>query len=94
MKLQEVQRTESPDPAAVEACYLWRQPHPVPVGYILAGEILFTGTDGTVTAYAADTGRRLWQTQVDGKAYGLVVAEGCLFVSTDRGSIYCFQGQG
>lgn len=92
-KLQEVQKIENPDPGEVDACFLWKQPHPVPVGYILAGEILFTGTDDRVTAYAADSGRPLWQTTVDGKAYGLVVAEGCLFVSTDKGSIYCFQGE-
>ena len=37
------------------------------------------------------TGKVLWSSPVTGRAHGLAVANGCLFVSTDRGTIHCFR---
>jgi len=71
-------------------CFLWRQPCAQRYALILAGDTLFAGGDGAVTAYAAAGGKRLWSAPVAGRAYGLAVANGRLLASTDRGTIHCF----
>ena len=62
----------------------------VPAGFAKSADTIFVGLDGSVEALAADSGERLWQAPVGGKAYGLAIASGRLFVSTDRGEIHCF----
>jgi outer membrane protein assembly factor BamB len=57
---------------------------------ILAGDTIFAGGDGIAIAVSALTGKELWSDSVDGCAHGLAVSDGCLFVSTDKGDIYCF----
>ncbi len=71
-------------------CFLWEKPSSYPCEMILAGKTLFAGGDGAVAAFQTNDGTLLWQTPVDGKACGLAVAEGRLFVCTDKGKIYCF----
>ena len=73
-------------------CYTWSiSNQTIPFGFMLAGDTLFIGGDNSVTACDAKTGRKKWESDVSGKAYGLAAANGRLFVSTDRGFIYCFQ---
>jgi outer membrane protein assembly factor BamB len=74
----------------IAACRLWAKPHPVPLGFMLTSDTLFVGGDGHVDALDTGTGTSRWQAEVAGKAYGLAAAGGRLFVSTDRGAIYCF----
>ncbi|MFM9964309.1 MAG: PQQ-binding-like beta-propeller repeat protein [Planctomycetaceae bacterium] len=57
---------------------------------LAAGELLFLGGDGSVTAYSAKTGESVWQSHVSGEARGLLVANGHLLVSTSTGHIYSF----
>ena len=57
---------------------------------VLAGETIFLGGDSVVCAISARDGKALWKAPVDGKARGLAVAGGRLFVSTDKGKIHCF----
>lgn len=78
-------------PPKMSACYLWRTAADCPHDLILAGETLFAGGDDQVTAFDTATGKSLWCTPVTGRAHGLAVANGCLFVSTDRGTIHCFR---
>ena len=59
-----------------------------------AGETLFAGGEGVVLALDAKTDKILWTTKVEGRALGFAVADGRLFVSTDRGRVYCFGPQG
>jgi outer membrane protein assembly factor BamB len=59
---------------------------------ILAGTHLFAGGENAVACYAAETGARLWTQAVQGRAFGLAVANGKLYVSTHHGLIYCFAG--
>ncbi|MBN2310947.1 MAG: PQQ-binding-like beta-propeller repeat protein, partial [Candidatus Hydrogenedentes bacterium] len=80
--------------ADMNACYRWRRPCELPYTLILAGDILFAGGDDEVAAYAANDGAPLWAAEVSGRAYGLAVAGGRLFVSTDSGSIHCFAQAG
>ncbi len=58
---------------------------------IVAGETIIVGGDGTVAAFALSDGRLLWEQPVQGKAFGLAVADGRLFASTDEGTIHCFR---
>lgn len=69
---------------------VWTEKLAYPFALIKAGDHIFAGGDDEVAALDAATGKRLWKHAVDGKAYGLAVADGALYVSTDQGSIYCF----
>ena len=73
-----------------EECEIWKKNHSIPIGFMLAGDTLFVGGVGVITAFDARNGTERWTAKVDGKAYGLAAADGRLFVSTDRGCIYCF----
>ncbi|MCK4263796.1 MAG: PQQ-binding-like beta-propeller repeat protein, partial [Candidatus Aminicenantes bacterium] len=57
---------------------------------ILAGNKLFAGGEGIVIAVDTQSGKELWKSEIQGKAQGLAVTDGNLFVSTDNGNIYCF----
>jgi len=74
----------------LKACLKWRTKCQVPFSLILADGVLIGGGDGEVIAIDAKTGDELWQRDVPGKAYGLAVSDGTLFVSTDSGTIHCF----
>lgn len=63
-----------------------------PYAWIGTPEVRFAGGDGKVAAFSPE-GKLLWSAPVDGKAYSLIVANGQLFVSTDKGRIYCFGAQ-
>jgi outer membrane protein assembly factor BamB len=69
---------------------LWLTATTHPYELILAGSALIAGGNDQVAAFDAATGTRLWTAPVEGRAYGLAVADGKLFVSTDRGMIHCF----
>ena len=69
---------------------VWSVNCPEAYEIILAGDTLFLGGDGEVSARAAGDGKPLWTGKVDGKARGLAVADGRLYVSTDKGGIHCF----
>jgi len=73
------------------ACYLWEKRMDEPYALIVAGDVLLAGGDGGVVALSASDGGELWRGQVPGRAYGLSVANGALFVSTDAGSVLCFR---
>ena len=92
-ELAAVEQVIVADTQAMQACYLWRQRCDGPYALILAGGTLFAGGDGKVVAVNAADGVTQWSGEVDGRAYGLAVANGALFVSTDSGSIHCFRGQ-
>lgn len=70
---------------------VWASFQPVPSALILAGDHLVLGGDGIVFAVEKETGKQSWNAEVKGRVYGLAVANGRLFVSTDRGEIACFR---
>ena len=59
---------------------------------IVAGNTIYAGGGTSVTAVDSKSQQILWKAEVDGTPYGLAVASGRLYVSTDRGTIYCFDG--
>jgi len=69
----------------------WEVPSSTPFEMIKADDAILAGGEGLVAAYGARDGKTVWTSPVQGKAYGLAVAGGCLFVSTDTGTIHCFR---
>ena len=77
---------------AARKTYLkWEVPCRTPCEMIMAGDAIFVGGKDEVVAYSAADGGQLWTGTVQGKAYGLAPSGGCLFVSTDKGTIHCFR---
>jgi len=76
--------------AAAAAAVRWRSACEASETMILARDVLFVGGKDQVLAFDAASGQPLWTGKADGKARGLAVAGGRLFVSTDAGSIHCF----
>ncbi len=72
-------------------CFKWKIRCEHPIGFAMGGNTLYVGGDGIVMAYDASTGEKQWSGRVTGRAYGLAISNGRLFVSTDRGHIHCFQ---
>lgn len=72
----------------------WIQPNEHSLELIRAGDTLFAGGVGSVVAVSTQTGERLANLPVFGKAYGLAVSDGALVVSTDEGQITCFRPTG
>ena len=73
-------------------CYLWEIKTSHPFSLILAGDHLFAGGRDSVAAFRVSDGRETWQAPADGNVYGLAVANGRLFASTDHGRIHSFAG--
>lgn len=62
---------------------------PVSDALMLAGGVIFAGGRHKVIAVDASAGKKLWSGKVAGRARGLAVANGRLFVSTTTGDIHC-----
>lgn len=77
-----------------QGCYLWTVACDCPHAMIMAGPTLVVGGDDKVAVIDTATGDVLWDAAVRGKAYGLTVLDGRLYVSTDRGIIHCFRSGG
>ncbi len=60
---------------------------------VVAGDTIIAGGAAKVTAIDANARQVLWTAEVDGTAYGLAAANGRVYVSTDKGTIYCFDGE-
>jgi outer membrane protein assembly factor BamB len=75
----------------MKACYLWTVECTHPYAMIMAGGTLFLGGDHIVAAVDSAKGDVVWTGRVQGRAYGLCVANGALYVSTDAGTVHCFR---
>lgn len=74
----------------VASSFIWKVNSDCALSLILADKTLIAGGKHKVVAYDSDTGRRLWEAAVPGRAYGLTASHGSLLVSTDQGGILCF----
>lgn len=52
---------------------------------------IFAGGDGIVVSIDTETGQKVWEAKVDGRAAGMAISNGRLLVSSDTGRIYCFR---
>ena len=70
---------------------LWTIPD-VPGGaaIVVAGRSVVCGGDKKITMADRETKKVIWSADVDGIAHGLAVANSRLYVSTDQGTLYCF----
>ncbi|MCU0918194.1 MAG: PQQ-binding-like beta-propeller repeat protein [Planctomycetes bacterium] len=57
---------------------------------IVAGDQIVAAGRSQVLLLDGHSRKIVWEAEVDGAVYGLAVAEGRLYASTDRGKIYCF----
>lgn len=89
-ELRAAQTALSENHKKLQQCILWNIPCAHPYSLILAGKHLLAGGENTVVAYEASTGKEVWRADINGKAYGLTVANQMLFVSTDTGAIHGF----
>jgi len=69
---------------------VFKKPQGFKYGLIKTGDILIAGGDNRVGAFDLSGKKKLWEEKIDGRAYELIVIDGRLLVSTDRGNIYCF----
>ncbi len=57
---------------------------------IVAGDHVVAAGQSKVVLVDVHSRKVVWDAEVDGTVYGLAVADGRLYASTDRGMIYCF----
>jgi len=88
--LRNIQLSLGQNRESLGQCFIWKHACDHPYSLIMAGNTLFVGGKDEVVALSAADGRESWSASVNGAAYGLSVANGRLFVSTDRGTIHCF----
>ncbi len=68
----------------------WRLPTDCTHALIKTGDVLILGGAGKVCAVDAEEGTLIWEHAVDGVTYGLAIADGRLFASTDKGTLFAF----
>jgi SAM-dependent methyltransferase len=72
---------------------VWRMKTPHRADTLIAADAtVVIGTAGRVSVLDPASQKTLLTAEVDGVPYGLAVAGGRLYVSTDKGTIYCFDG--
>ncbi len=76
--------------AIADVGVVWRKPCTAKAAVAVAGDLVFAGDEGRVTAFETVTGKEIWTAKVDGSARGLAIAQGNLFASTTTGKVYCF----
>jgi outer membrane protein assembly factor BamB len=64
---------------------------PVPQELIMANTTAVIGAEKKVLTVDSEKQSVTWQADIDGTAMGLAVSDGCLLVSTNTGTLYCFQ---
>jgi outer membrane protein assembly factor BamB len=69
----------------------WMTPLAATEALILAGDVLYAGSEDDVFALDAADGRVLWRDRTASRVRGLAVSDGRLFVSTIDGSVRCYQ---
>jgi len=90
-ELQDIAKQIAELSGKMKDCYLWTAECKYPYSMIMAGDVLFVGGENEIAAVDAGNGEVLWRAAVNGKAYGLSVVNGGLYVSTDKGHIHCLR---
>ena len=74
----------------IEPTVPWRVRTDCDAELILSGNMVIAGGQDEVSVFSRQTGEMVWSTKVEGLARGLAIANERLYVSTDKGRIYCF----
>ncbi len=84
--------TGHPGDKFMRSSEMWSRPilSDAPSALIIAGDKVVAGGRSKVLLIDVSSHETVWDAEVDGTVYGLAVAGGRLYVSTDRGTIYCF----
>jgi outer membrane protein assembly factor BamB len=69
---------------------LWEHKHDGLSTLVRGDGAIFGGGDGVVVSIDSSTGKGQWEQKVEGSVLGMGISSGTLFVSTDKGPIYCF----
>jgi outer membrane protein assembly factor BamB len=91
--LRKIQHSIEQNKKSLRQCFLWKYPCKNTYSLIMAGTTLFVGGRDEVFALNTADGRKSWEASVKGDVYGLSIANGRLFVSTDKGIIHCFSNR-
>lgn len=81
---------EALDTSQKKLAQLWRVATPRIYSLALCKNALLAGVDGAVMALSPQDGSTLWTGEVKGRARGLAIADGRLYVATDLGPVYAF----
>ncbi|MCL5281894.1 MAG: PQQ-binding-like beta-propeller repeat protein, partial [Planctomycetes bacterium] len=74
----------------VEPTVKWRVACPHDAELIVCENLVLAGGQDEVCAFNRQSGECVWKAAVEGNARSLVVANGHLYVSTDKGRVYAF----
>ncbi len=69
----------------------WERACDAPYTLVMSEGVLWVGGNDTVLAIDPETGEDLARLPVSGRAYGITIANGALYASTDLGAIHCFR---
>jgi outer membrane protein assembly factor BamB len=78
----------------VEPAVKWQVACPCDAELIVCDNLVLAGGQDEVCAFSRENGDCAWKAEVEGKACGLTLADGHLYVSTDKGRVYCFTPDG
>ncbi|RPH75142.1 hypothetical protein EHM76_02285, partial [bacterium] len=78
----------------VEPTIKWQVTSSCDAELIVCEDLVLAGGQDEVCAFNRENGESAWKAQVEGKARSLAIADGCLYVSTDKGRIYRFAPAG
>jgi outer membrane protein assembly factor BamB len=73
-----------------ESEFLWQKGINKTFAMIKISNAVIVGQQNQVKAFDVQTGEETWSNEIKGRAYGLAVCGEKLYVSTDKGVLYCF----
>ncbi len=88
---EEIKKKIETKNALKKAAWQWEINVKRPYSLLLDSESLYAGFDGCIRAYAISDGSELWKQDLEGGVYGMAISDGSLFVSTDKGILYCLK---
>lgn len=72
------------------SCWIWEKESDLPLDLIATPSHIIAGFDGLVAVVERTSGETIWSTPIIGKAHGLSLSDGKLYISTDLGAIHSF----
>ena len=88
--LSRIENSETKQKSIEKGGTIWKKQIKETCSMIIADNSLIIGGNGKVAIINATNGDLKWEGKVSGNVYGLSVANGNLYASTDKGNIYCF----